>query len=105
MLTEGVDALVARVPNGGERLCQPIVRSHTTAEDAGGIAVEAGVARTTLIDFVPDGNPGYGAEKWQELVRKTWHGPLSIGLVGLIIELWAAPVVQRPADALEACFR
>jgi ribonuclease BN (tRNA processing enzyme) len=87
MLTEGVDALVARVPNGGERLRQHILRSHTTAEDAGRIAAEAGVGRLALNHFVPDGIPGFGEEKWREAVRRTWSGPLSIGFDGLTIEL------------------
>lgn len=87
MLTEGVDALVARVPNGGERLRQHILRSHTTAEDAGRIAAAAGVGRLALNHFVPDGIPGYGEQEWQEAVRKTWDGPLSIGFDGLTIDL------------------
>jgi ribonuclease BN (tRNA processing enzyme) len=87
MLTEGVDALVARVPNGGERLRQHILRSHTSAEDAGRIAAEAGVGRLALNHFVPDGIPGFGEEKWQAAVRKTWSGPLSIGFDGLTIDL------------------
>ena len=87
MLAEGVDALVARVPNGGERLRQHILRSHTTAEDAGRIAAEAGVGRLALNHFVPDGIPGYGEDKWENAVRRTWSGPLSIGFDGLIIDL------------------
>jgi ribonuclease BN (tRNA processing enzyme) len=87
MLTEGVDALVARVPNGGERLREHILRSHTTAEDAGRIAAEAGVGRLVLNHLIPDGIPGYGKEKWQEAVRRTWSGPLSIGFDGLTIDL------------------
>ena len=87
MLTEGVDALVARVPNGGERLRQHILRSHTTAKDAGHIAAEAGVGRLILNHLIPDGIPCYGEEKWQEAVRRTWSGPLSIGFDGLIIDL------------------
>lgn len=87
MLTEGVDALVARVPNGGERLRQHILRSHTSAEDAGRIAAEAGVGRLALNHLIPDGIPGYGEEKWGQAVRRTWDGPLSIGFDGLTIDL------------------
>jgi ribonuclease BN (tRNA processing enzyme) len=86
-LTEGVDALVARVPNGGERLRQHILRSHTSAEDAGRIAAEAGVGRLALNHLIPDGIPGYGEEKWEEAVRRTWSGPLSIGFDGLTMSL------------------
>lgn len=86
MLTEGVDALVARVPNGGERLRQHILRSHTSAEDAGRVAAGAGVGRLALNHFVPDGIPGYGEPKWQEAVRRTWGGPLSVGFDGLTID-------------------
>lgn len=87
MLVEGVDALVARVPNGGERLRQHIIRSHTSAEDAGRIAAEAGVARLALNHFVPDGIAGFGEEKWREAVRRSWSGPLSIGFDGLTIDI------------------
>ncbi len=87
MLTEGVDALVARVPNGGERLRQHILRSHTSAEDAGRIAAEAAVGRLALNHFVPDGIAGYGEEKWEDAVRRTWSGPLLIGCDGLTINL------------------
>ncbi|ARE39018.1 Ribonuclease Z [Rhodovulum sp. P5] len=85
MLLEGVDALVAAVPNGGERLRHHIIRSHTTAEDAGRVAAEAGVGHLVLNHFVPDGLPGFGEERWQAAARTTWDGPLTIGRDGLTL--------------------
>jgi len=87
MLLEGVDALLASVPNGGERLRQHILRSHTSAEDVGRIATGAGVGHLALNHFVPDGLPGFGEARWHDAVRKTWSGPLTIGRDGLTLSL------------------
>lgn len=45
-----------------------------------------GPCRVALNHFVPDGIPGYGEQKWQEAVRRTCDGPLSIGFDGLTID-------------------
>jgi ribonuclease BN (tRNA processing enzyme) len=87
LLTDGVDALVAKVPNGDDRLRTHILRSHTAAEDVGRIARDAGVARLALNHFVPDGLPGFAEADWEAAVRKTWHGPLVLGRDGIRIEL------------------
>lgn len=87
MLTEGVDALVAATPNGDDRLRRHILRSHTSAEDAGRIATQAGVKHLALHHFVPDGLPGFGEEEWMSAVRKTWDGPLTLGRDGMRIPL------------------
>lgn len=87
MLTEGVDALVAKVPNGDERLRAHILRSHTAAEDAGRVAREAGAKRLALNHFVPDGLPGFTEADWEAAVRRTWQGELILGRDGLRIVL------------------
>ncbi|MCR9069771.1 MAG: MBL fold metallo-hydrolase [Rhodobacteraceae bacterium] len=85
MLVEGVDALLAKTPNGDDRLKTHILRSHTPAAEAGRIAAEAGVGMLVLNHFVPDGLPGYGAEMWKAAVRQTWQGDLVIGEDGMQI--------------------
>jgi ribonuclease BN (tRNA processing enzyme) len=87
MLTHGVDALMARMTNGDERLRTHILRSHTDAEDAGRIATEAGVKHLALNHFVPDGIPGFTETDWETAVRKTWSGQLSLGRDGMRIEI------------------
>lgn len=87
MLEAGVDAVVAKAANGDERLRAHILRSHTSAQDAGRIAASAGVARLALNHFVPDGLPGFTERHWQKAVRTTWTGDLILGRDGLRIEL------------------
>jgi len=87
MLTHGVDALMARMTNGDDRLRTHILRSHTDAEDAGRIATEAGVKHLALNHFVPDGIPGFSESHWEEAVRRTWAGPLTLGRDGVRIDL------------------
>ncbi|MEM0989527.1 MAG: MBL fold metallo-hydrolase [Pseudomonadota bacterium] len=87
ILPDGVDALCARMPNGDERLRQHILRSHTTAQDAGQIAEQAGVGRLVLTHFVPDGDPDFPPSAYKEAAESTWAGPLSIANDGLHLVL------------------
>src|SRR5687767_3554705 len=56
MMVQAVERLVARVPNAA-RLKQSILSHHTSAEDAGRIAREAGVKLLVLSHFVPPDDP------------------------------------------------
>ncbi|MCC0028839.1 MAG: MBL fold metallo-hydrolase [Brucellaceae bacterium] len=85
MLGEAVDALVARVGNGDERLKIHLHRSHTLAEDAGRIAAKAGVKALALHHLVPSDDPAFGPDDWTKAVRTSWGGPLHIGSDGLRI--------------------
>jgi ribonuclease BN (tRNA processing enzyme) len=87
MLPEGVDALLAKLPDADARLRQHILRSHTTAEEAGRIATEAGVGRLALSHFVPDGLPSVTEADWQAATRRSWAGELILGRDGLRIAL------------------
>lgn len=87
MLLDGVDMLVARVANGDDRLRQHILRSHTSAQDAGRIATEAGVGTLVLNHFVPDGLPGVSEDDWITDARQAWGGPLVIAKDGTKVEL------------------
>lgn len=87
MLGDAVDALVARVGNGDERLKIHLHRSHTLAEDAGRIATEAGVKALALHHLVPSDDPDFDVEDWTRAVRKNWSGPLHVGADGLRITI------------------
>lgn len=87
MLTDGVDAVVAQAANGDDRLRTHILRSHTSAEDAGHIAAKSNVRRLALNHFVPDGMPSFTDRHWHDAVRTTWDGDLILGRDGLRIDL------------------
>ena len=87
MLTDGVDAVVRKAGNGDERLRAHILRSHTSAADAGRVAAAAGVRRLALNHFVPEGLPGFGDAEWMADVRLTWDGPVLLGRDGMRIGL------------------
>lgn len=85
MLTEGVEALVARMPNGDERLRTHILRSHTAAADVGRIARDARVGQLALTHMVPDGDPDFTESHWIAEVRTHWNGALHIGRDGMVL--------------------
>ncbi|MEL6583882.1 MAG: MBL fold metallo-hydrolase [Pseudomonadota bacterium] len=82
MLVEGVHALCDRLPTAGDRLRAHILGSHTSAQDVGRIATEAGVKHLALSHFVPDGDPNYTDTHWEAAVRETYSGPLTISRDG-----------------------
>lgn len=86
LLPDGVDALVTR-SNGGEKLRQHIMASHSTAAQAGQIATQAQVGRLVLHHLVPADDPAFGPADWREAVRQTWQGALDIGHDGMVIPL------------------
>ena len=87
MLVEGVEALVAKMTNGDDRLRTHILRSHTSAADVGRIAAEAGVGRLALTHMVPNGDPDFTDAHWSREVRKHWNGPLDLGRDGMRFEI------------------
>lgn len=87
MLTDGVEALIARMTNGDERLRNHILRSHTRAEDVGNIAHKAGVGALALNHMVPDGDPGFTKGDYESAVREHWSGTLFVGRDGMKIDL------------------
>jgi ribonuclease BN (tRNA processing enzyme) len=86
MLEDGVDRLVARTGNGA-RLKEHLMASHTLATDVGRIADAAAVGRLVLNHLIPADDPEFGEVEWQEAVRKSWNGALTIGRDGLVVEL------------------
>jgi ribonuclease BN (tRNA processing enzyme) len=85
ILMPAIDALVARVGNGDDRLKRHILRSHTEAADAARLAAEAGVRALALHHLIPADDPAFGIADWEAAVRPHWTGPLHVGRDGLQI--------------------
>lgn len=83
ILLPAVDALVARVGNGDDRLKRHILRSHLPAAEAGRLATEARVGALALHHLIPADDPAFGEADWEAAVRETWAGPLFVGRDGL----------------------
>lgn len=73
-----VDRLVASVPNASD-LRRSILSHHTTAEDAGRIAAEAGVGMLVLSHLVPPEDPAITDEMWTSEARKHFSGRVIVG--------------------------
>ena len=85
-LARGADVLVHEVlwlpgaPGApGSSLRKHIVDSHTTVEDAGTTATEAGVKTLVLSHFVPSENPPVSDQEWEAAARKTFAGRIVVG--------------------------
>jgi ribonuclease BN (tRNA processing enzyme) len=74
----GVDRLVARVPNAST-LKKSILSHHTTAEEAGRIASEAGVKQLVLSHLVPPDDPQIAESDWIAAARRHFSGPIIVG--------------------------
>jgi len=89
-LARGADVLVHEVMYGpavdkmaaGERnaktLREHLLSAHTTAEEVGRVATEAGVKTLVLSHFVP-GGPGIADAEWEAAVRPHFAGRLVVG--------------------------
>ena len=78
MYLPAVDRLVARVPTA-RRLKEHLLASHTSAEDAGRVAQEAGVKLLVLSHFVPADDPAITDEMWIDAARTRFPGPIIVG--------------------------
>ena len=75
---EAVDRLVALVPNAAT-LKKHILDSHTTAEDCGRIAAEAGV-KTLVLSHLAPADPSLVTETmWAEAARRHFTGRVIVG--------------------------
>jgi len=70
--------LIASEPNA-ERLREHLLASHTTTEQVGRIATEAGVKTLVLNHFVPGGDPALTDQVWRDAVAPHFKGRLVIG--------------------------
>jgi ribonuclease BN (tRNA processing enzyme) len=73
-----LDQLIATEPNA-KTLREHLLASHTTTEQVGRIATEAGVKTLVLSHFVPGGYPFLSDEVWANAVRPYFSGNLIVG--------------------------
>ena len=78
MYLPGIEGLVSDESNATS-LRQHLLASHTTTEQVGRIATEAGVRTLVLSHFVPGGAPVIPDEVWREAVRPYFAGNLIVG--------------------------
>ena len=73
-----VDRLIARSPNA-PRLRKHLIDSHTTSEQVGKVAAEAGVKILVLSHFVPGDDPAITDDMWAADARKMFTGQVIVG--------------------------
>jgi len=78
MYLPAIEALIQRVPNA-PKLRAHLLASHTSTEDVGRIAAQAGVKTLVLTHFVPGDDPSITDEQWSEGVRKHFNGKIIVG--------------------------
>ena len=78
MYLPAIDRLAARVPNH-PGLKQHLLASHTSAEDAGRVAQEAGVKLLVLSHLVPADDPAVTDEMWIAAARTRFSGRIIVG--------------------------
>jgi len=78
MYVPALDKLLTRVPNAA-RFKEHLLASHTTTDDVGRVAAEAGVKKLVLYHFVPGDDPSITDEMWTEAIRKNFHGEIIVG--------------------------
>jgi ribonuclease BN (tRNA processing enzyme) len=74
----GLDRLLARNPNA-PTLRKHLLDSHTTTEQLGRVAAEAGVRTLVLSHFVPGDDPTITDAMWTEDIAKTFAGEIVVG--------------------------
>jgi ribonuclease BN (tRNA processing enzyme) len=73
-----VDRLVAGVANAA-RLKESIMSHHTSAQDAGRVARDAGVKTLVLSHFVPTEDEAITDDMWLSAARKNFDGEVVMG--------------------------
>lgn len=73
-----VDRIVATVPNAAT-LKKHILDSHTSAEDCGRIAEEAGVKTLVLSHLVPPDDPAVTEQMWIDAAKRHFGGRIVVG--------------------------
>ncbi|HEU4628723.1 MAG TPA: MBL fold metallo-hydrolase [Gemmatimonadaceae bacterium] len=78
MHVPSIERLIATEPNA-TTLREHLLASHTTTEQVGRLATEAGVKTLVLSHFVPGGHPFVPDEVWRDAVRPHFAGTLIVG--------------------------
>jgi ribonuclease BN (tRNA processing enzyme) len=73
-----IDRMVARVPNA-QSLKRSILSHHTSAEDAGRVASEAGVKMLVLSHLIPADDPDVTEQMWIDAARRNFNGEIVVG--------------------------
>lgn len=82
-----IDAMIADVSPGNQKLRAHLLGNHTTPAQLGEIASAAGVQTLVLSHFGGTGHPEFDRpEVWEAEVRKTWPGALIVGEDLMVIE-------------------
>lgn len=84
MLVSGIDAMLAKRPYVPPNLKKFLLAGHTTAEDAGRIAAEAGVRRLVLTHLLPGDEP-IADEVWREHAARHFKGEIIVGRDKLVL--------------------
>lgn len=78
MYLPALERLIGTEPNA-KSLREHLLASHTTTEQVGRIATEAGVKTLVLSHFVPGGIPPIPDQIWFDAVRPYFSGNLIVG--------------------------
>ena len=78
MYLPGIERLLKQAPNA-MRLREHLLASHTSTEDVGKIAAQAGVNTLVLSHLVPGDDPSITDEQWTADVRKNFKGRIIVG--------------------------
>ena len=78
MYLPGIERLLKQAPNA-TRLREHLLASHTSTEDVGKIAAQAGVNTLVLSHLVPGDDPSITDEQWSADVRKNFKGRIVVG--------------------------
>jgi ribonuclease BN (tRNA processing enzyme) len=74
----GIDRMVASVPNASS-LKRSVLSHHTTAEDAGRVARDAGVKTLVLSHLVPADDPEITSQMWIDAAARHFDGEIIVG--------------------------
>jgi ribonuclease BN (tRNA processing enzyme) len=78
MLESAIDSLIRNAPDA-RTLKQHLLASHSTGEQVGRAATEAGVKTLVLSHFVPGGAPFIPDDAWLAAVRPWFKGEILVG--------------------------
>ena len=78
MYLPAIEELIKQNP-GARRLREHLLASHTSTEDVGRIAAQAGVKTLVLSHLVPGDDPSITDEQWSEGVSKQFKGTIIVG--------------------------
>ena len=78
MYLPGIERLIKQ-SSGAKRLREHLLAAHTSTEDVGKIAAQAGVKTLVLTHFVPGDDPSITDEQWAEGVRRHFKGRIIVG--------------------------